>query len=111
MLQDIKMVSGSAHPKPAQIQENVRNSDMFVVQPSCPPVSDGIVELLMTVDALKHASADRITAMLPYLVCPLRGPPSGTNDLQDRSLLFVLQIRSAIQAAKLRFDVRHPANI
>jgi len=38
---------------------------VFVIQPSCPPVSDGIIELLMTIDALKHASAGRITAVLP----------------------------------------------
>src|SRR6202008_2577135 len=49
-----------------QIQENVREADVFVIQTSCPPVSDNIVELLITIDALKHASAGRITAVLPY---------------------------------------------
>ncbi len=49
-----------------KIQDNVRGSDAFVIQTSSPPVSDGIIELLITIDALKHASADRITAVLPY---------------------------------------------
>jgi ribose-phosphate pyrophosphokinase len=49
-----------------QIDENVREADVFVIQPWCPPVSDGIIELLMTIDALRHASARRITAVLPY---------------------------------------------
>src|SRR5258708_5613919 len=49
-----------------RIDENVRESDVFVVQPSCPPVSDGFMELLIFIDALKYASARRITAVLPY---------------------------------------------
>ena len=99
----IKVISGSAHPDLArdvcqclgiepcrttfvrfsnenmlvQIDENVREADVFVIQPSCPPVSDGIVELLMTIDALKHASAARITAVLPYF-------PYVRSDKKDR---------------------------
>jgi ribose-phosphate pyrophosphokinase len=49
-----------------QINENVRGSDVFVVQPTCPPVNDTIMELLIMIDALKRASAGRITAVLPY---------------------------------------------
>lgn len=49
-----------------QCKENVRESDVFVVQSSCSPLSDYIVELLIIIDALKHASARRITAVLPY---------------------------------------------
>lgn len=49
-----------------QCKENVRESDVFVVQTSCSPLSDYIVELLIIIDALKHASARRITAVLPY---------------------------------------------
>ena len=49
-----------------KIEENVRGADVFVVQPSCPPVSDGIVELLIMLDALRFASAARITAVTPY---------------------------------------------
>jgi ribose-phosphate pyrophosphokinase len=103
MYRDIKIFSGSAHPALGraicthlglplgcsrlvrfsnenmlvQIEENVREADVFVVQPSCPPVSDGLVELLITLDALKHASAGRITAVLPYF-------PYTRSDKKDR---------------------------
>lgn len=49
-----------------KIEENTREQDVFVIQTSCPPVSEGILELLIMIDALKHASARRITAVLPY---------------------------------------------
>jgi ribose-phosphate pyrophosphokinase len=103
MTSDIKVISGSAHPDlgrdicahlgvelchsdvvrfsnenmMVQIDENVREADVFVIQPSCPPVSDGIVELMITIDALKHASARRITAVLPYF-------PYTRSDKKDR---------------------------
>jgi ribose-phosphate pyrophosphokinase len=103
MVGDIKVIGGTAHPELArdiakhlgidlcrstvvrfsnenlmvQIEENVREADVFVIQPSCPPVSDGIVELLITIDALRHASAGRITAVLPYF-------PYARSDKKDR---------------------------
>src|SRR5438874_4596192 len=49
-----------------QINENVRGQDVFVVQPTCPPVNDTLMELLIMFDAFKRASAHRITAVLPY---------------------------------------------
>ena len=49
-----------------KIEENVREDDVFVVQTSSPPVNDHLIELLMLIDALKYASARRITAVLPY---------------------------------------------
>jgi ribose-phosphate pyrophosphokinase len=49
-----------------QIDENVRGTDVFVVQPTCPPVNDNLMELLVMLDAFKRASAQRITAVLPY---------------------------------------------
>ena len=49
-----------------QIQENVRGADVFVIQPTCTPVDRHLMELLLMIDALKRASADRITAVLPY---------------------------------------------
>jgi ribose-phosphate pyrophosphokinase len=99
----VKVIGGTAHPQLArdiakalgielcctsvvrfsnenmlvQIEENVREADVFVIQPSCPPVSDGIIELLMTIDALRHASAGRITAVLPYF-------PYARSDKKDR---------------------------
>jgi ribose-phosphate pyrophosphokinase len=48
------------------IKENVRGSDVFVLQPTCTPVNHNIMELLLMVDALKRASAKRITAVIPY---------------------------------------------
>jgi ribose-phosphate pyrophosphokinase len=49
-----------------QIQENVRGADVFAVQPTCTPVDRHLMELLLMIDALKRASAERITAVLPY---------------------------------------------
>jgi ribose-phosphate pyrophosphokinase len=49
-----------------QINENVRGEDVFVIQPTCPPVNDHLMELLVMIDAFKRASARRITAVLPY---------------------------------------------
>ena len=49
-----------------EIDENVRAKDVFVIQSTCHPVNDNLVELLLMVDALKRASARRITAVIPY---------------------------------------------
>jgi len=49
-----------------EIQENVRGGDVFVVQPVCAPTNDNLMDLLVTVDALRRASAERITAVIPY---------------------------------------------
>ncbi len=49
-----------------EILENVRGRDVFVIQPTCAPTNDNIVELLMMLDALKRASAGRICAVIPY---------------------------------------------
>jgi len=88
----LKIFSGNANPKMAQeiceyldiplaktevrtfsdgeifieIKENVRGSDAFVIQPTCTPVNDHLMELVIMVDALRRASARRITAVLPY---------------------------------------------
>ncbi len=88
----IKIFSGNAHTKLAQeicdylsmplgrasvrtfsdgeifveIGENVRGADVFVIQPTCPPVNHNLMELLIMVDALRRASSRRITAVMPY---------------------------------------------
>lgn len=49
-----------------EIDENVRGSDVFVIQSTCRPVNDSLVELLLMLDALKRSSAQRITAVIPY---------------------------------------------
>lgn len=50
----------------ARFEESVRGEDVFVIQPTCPPVNENIMELLVMVDALRRASAGRITAVIPY---------------------------------------------
>ncbi len=88
---DLKVFSGSSHPELAaeicnylnlplgkasifkfsndntfvSINENVRDADVFIVQTSCAPVNDGLMELLIFIDACKRASAGRITAVIP----------------------------------------------
>ncbi len=49
-----------------EVKENVRGEDMFVIQSTCYPANDHLMELLVTLDALKRASAKRVTAVLPY---------------------------------------------
>ena len=91
-MDELKVFTGNAHPKLAQaicaylkiplgkaevfefsnenifvrIQENVRERDIFVVQPLSTPVNKNLVELLIMIDAFKRASAGRITAVIPY---------------------------------------------
>ena len=49
-----------------EIKQNVRARDVFVIQPTCAPTNDNLMELLIMVDALRRASAERITAVIPY---------------------------------------------
>ena len=49
-----------------ELMENVRGRDVFIVQPTCPPTNDHLMELLVMVDACRRASAARITAVVPY---------------------------------------------
>jgi ribose-phosphate pyrophosphokinase len=49
-----------------KINQNVRGADVYVIQPTSPAVNDNLMELLIMIDALKRASADRITAVIPY---------------------------------------------
>jgi ribose-phosphate pyrophosphokinase len=49
-----------------QILENVRGADVFVIQSTCPPVDSNLMELLIMLDAFRRASAQRITAVIPY---------------------------------------------
>src|SRR5260370_34070368 len=89
---ELKVFSGSAHPELTkdiasflgaqpgqarlrrfpdtevsfQIDENIRGTDVFVVQPTCAPVDQHLIELLIMIDAFRRSSAARITAVLPY---------------------------------------------
>jgi ribose-phosphate pyrophosphokinase len=65
-----------------KIDENVREQDVFVVQTSCPPLSEHIIELFILIDALKHASARRVTAVLPYF-------PYARSDKKDEPRISV----------------------
>ena len=49
-----------------EIGENVRGKDIFIIQPTCKPTNDNLMELLVMIDAMKRASAYRITAVIPY---------------------------------------------
>ena len=49
-----------------EIMENVRGRDVFIVQPTCPPVNENLMELLIMADACQRASAARVTAVIPY---------------------------------------------
>ena len=49
-----------------KIEENIRGNDLFLVQPTCPPTNHNLMELLIMVDAVRRASADRITVVLPF---------------------------------------------
>lgn len=49
-----------------KINESVRGADAYVVQPTCPPANENLMELLVMIDSLRRASADRITAVIPY---------------------------------------------
>lgn len=88
----MKIISGTAHPKLArdiakslglplsdttvntfpdgesfvQIKESIRGADTFIVQPTCPPTNHNLMELLVMVDAVRRASASRITAVMPF---------------------------------------------
>ena len=92
MIGDLKLFSGTAHPKLAQdiseiigisvgktqikrfsdgecyvrYEESVRGVDAFLIQPTCPDVDKNIMELLIMIDALKRASVSRITVVVPY---------------------------------------------
>ena len=52
----------TAHPSPPQ----VRNSDVYIIQPSSPPVNDNLMELLLCASAVRRAAAARVTAVVPY---------------------------------------------
>ena len=49
-----------------EIQENVRGQDIFIIQPTCQPTNDHLMELMIMSDALRRSSVDRITAVIPY---------------------------------------------
>ncbi len=65
-LSDILVATFSEGEIRVKINENVRGKDVYVVQPTCPPTNNNIMELLIMIDAMKRSSAERITAVIPY---------------------------------------------
>ncbi len=65
-LGDVRITRFSDGETYVQYEESVRGADAFIIQPTCPPVDTNLVELLILIDAMRRASADRITAVLPY---------------------------------------------
>ncbi len=65
-LSDTKLTTFSDGEISVKVNENVRGYDVFVIQPTCAPVNNNIMELLLLIDALRRASASRITAVIPY---------------------------------------------
>lgn len=65
-LAQVRLYNFSDGESGCQIEENVRGGDVFVVQPTCPPVNNNLMELLMMLDACRRSSANRITAVVPY---------------------------------------------
>ena len=61
-----KVTSFSDGEVQIEIEENVRSKDVFVIQSTCCPVNDNLVELLLMIDAFRRSSARRITAVVPY---------------------------------------------
>ena len=49
-----------------EVMENVRGRDVYIIQPTCAPAADNFMELVVMIDAMKRASASRITAIIPY---------------------------------------------
>ncbi|KAK9828801.1 hypothetical protein WJX72_002148 [[Myrmecia] bisecta] len=65
-LSDIKIKRFADGEIYVQVQESIRGCDVFLIQPTCPPVNDSLMELLVTIDACRRASARSITAVMPY---------------------------------------------
>src|SRR3954447_26577816 len=79
-----------------RIEDNVRGADVFVVQSLCPPIHHHIWELLLLLDALKRASARRITAVAPYCPCAAEGRrPAGGEPISARVLADVITAAGA----------------
>src|SRR3989454_12766793 len=77
-----------------QVNENVRGADVFLIQPTCPPANDTLMELLIMVDAMKRASARRITAAPPHY-----GYPPQDRQGQPRAATSAKPVAGAPEAA------------
>ena len=76
-----------------EVKENVRGEDMFVIQSTCYPANDHLMELLVTLDALKRASAKRVTAVLPYFGYARQDRKSGPRSPISAQLWIYMQYK------------------
>lgn len=91
-----------------KLDENVRGADVFVVQPTCDPVNDYIMELLLMIDALRRASADRITAVIPYYgYAKQEKKTSGREPISAKLVANLLTVAGANRV--LAIDLHAPA--
>ncbi|HYI24567.1 MAG TPA: ribose-phosphate pyrophosphokinase [Thermomicrobiales bacterium] len=91
-----------------KIEENVRGSDIFVVQPTCDPVDHNLMELLLFIDAAKRASAHRITAVIPYYgYARQEKKSSGREPISARLVANLLTVAGADRI--LAIDLHAPA--
>ncbi len=67
-----------------EIDENVRGKDVFVIQSTCAPTNDNLMELILMIDALRRSSASRITAVVPYFGYCAPGPPRALEPRADQ---------------------------
>jgi ribose-phosphate pyrophosphokinase len=81
-----------------QLQESVRGCDVFLVQPTCPPANENLMELLIMIDACRRASAKNITAVIPYF----------GYARADRKMSWITDTRTRINCCKAggQFDYR-----
>ncbi len=77
-----------------QIDENIRGSHAFVIQPTCPPVNDNLMELLIIIDALKRASVSSVSAIIPYY-----GYARQDRKVSSRSPISAKLVADLLQAA------------
>ena len=79
-----------------QILENVRNSDVYIIQPTCPPVNDNLMELLLCASALRRASAARVTAVVPYYGCAIARRAVGSRAIVSRAIVSRARVSGAL---------------
>jgi len=85
-----------------KIHESVRGHDVFLIQPTCPPVADNLIQLFITLDALRRASAARITAVIPYYGYQRKEKKSAPRDpISAKLMANIIQLAGASRVIAL----------